>query len=625
MLLLAVLSLAIQTPQQVADSSPFRALALPAANRMRSASGAPGPNYWQQEADYTIHATLDTAGSTLTGSERIHYVNHSPDSLSFVWMQIEQNIFAKNSITYLLNQPPLEFAGGVSFDFTGKGFIGGITISKLESAGKALIRTEYGTMMRVELSSPLAPGAAVDFDIDWHFPIPPYGGGRMGRVGNRLYELGQWYPRMVVYDDIHGWNPLPYIGGGEFYLEYGNFDVTLTLPGGYVLGSTGTVANPEEVWSADTRARIEKARTSEQAVPIVTQAEATANGKRPTAGTKNWHITATNVRDFAWCASPDYRWDASGYDGKLINTLYRPEAQPWLEANRMARFTIKYFSEQWYVYPYPKATTCEGPVEGMEYPMITFVPALATREDQFWDLMHEFGHQWFPMVTGTDERRYPWMDEGFNSFIDYGAAAEYFKGTAYGDTVWREVLSFAKPAMAPGAEKAMIDKPVEQNNLAWAAYQKPPLMLILLRDEVLGKATFERAFREYIHRWQFKHPQPADFFRSMSDVSGADLDWFWREWVFTTARLDQAVDSVKPKGDSTYIYLSNREAMVMPVTVELRHADGTKERVNLPIEMWNLAPKFTLRVASKSPIVGVVLDPDVMYPDRDRSNNSWSK
>jgi hypothetical protein len=205
------------------------------------------------------------------------------------------------------------------------------------------------------------------------------------------------------------------------------------------------------------------------------------------------------------------------------------------------------------------------------------------------------------------------------------SAAEYFKGTAYGDTVWREVLSFAKPAMAPGAERAMIDKPVEQQNLAWAAYQKPPLMLILLRDQVLGPATFERAFRDYIRRWAFKHPQPADFFRTIDNVSGRDLDWFWREWVFTTARLDQAVDSVAPHGDSTYIFLSNREAMVMPVTAELRHADGSKERVSLPIETWNLGPRFTLRVASKSAVVGVVLDPDSVYPDRVRANNSWSR
>ena len=626
MLLIAVFALALQSPQApVADSSPFRALALPTPSRTRSAAGTPGPDYWQQEADYTIRASLDTATSILTGTERIHYVNHSPDSLPFVWMQIEQNIFAKNSITYQLNQPPLEFAGGVSFDFTGKGFIGGITITKLESGGAPLTKTEYGTMMRVELPAPLAPGASIDFDVDWHFPVPPYGGGRMGRIGNRLYELGQWYPRMVVYDDVRGWNPLPYIGAGEFYLEYGNFDVTLTLPAGFVLGSTGTVLNPDEVFTADQRTRLARALTSDSAVGIVTRNEATTRGAQRTAGSKSWHLAATNVRDFAWCASPDYRWDASGYDGRLISTLYRPTAAPWVEANRMARFTIKHFSEHWYPYPWPKATTCEGPVEGMEYPMITFVPALPKREDQFWDLMHEFGHQWFPMVTGTDERRYPWMDEGFNSFVDYGAAAEYFKGTAYGDTVWRELLSFAKPAMAPGAEHAMIDKPVEQQNLAWAAYQKPPLMLILLRDQVLGPATFERAFRDYIRRWAFKHPQPADFFRTIDNVSGRDLDWFWREWVFTTARLDQAVDSVTPHGDSAYVYLSNREAMVMPVTVELHHADGTKERVSLPIETWYLGSRFTLRVAAKSSIVGVTLDPDVMYPDRNRANNSWGR
>ncbi len=228
--LLAVLAL----QAQVADTSPFRALPLPAANRVRSASGTPGPDYWQQRADYVIRATLDTAGSVIHGSERIHYENHSPDPLAFVWVQIEQNIFAKNSVTYALNQPPLHFAGGAVFDFTGKGFIGGITIERFRAAGRELARTEYGTMMRVELPRPLAPHGAIDFEVAWHFPVPPYGGGRMGRIGTRLYEIGQWYPRMVVYDDVHGWNPLPYIGAGEFYLEYGDFDVTLTLPAGFV-------------------------------------------------------------------------------------------------------------------------------------------------------------------------------------------------------------------------------------------------------------------------------------------------------------------------------------------------------------------------------------------------------
>jgi hypothetical protein len=623
MFVVLVAALALQQP--VADSSPFRTLPLPTPTRVRSASGAPGPDYWQQEASYSIQATLDTATQTLRGSERIHYVNHSPDSLPFVWMQVEQNIFAANSITYTLNQPPLAFAGGVSFDFTGKGFIGGGVMEKFDVAGKALVRTPYGTMMRVELPAPLAPGAAIDFDVAWHFPIPPYGGGRMGRIGTRLYELGQWYPRLVVYDDVNGWNPLPYIGAGEFYLEYGDYDVTLTVPAGLVLGGTGTVQNPEAVYTPDQRARLARALTSDSAVGIISRTEATAHSAVRTAGTKIWHFAAKNVRDFAWCASPDYRWDASGYNGIQINTLSRPDARAWDESNRMARFTIKYFSEAWYPYPWPQATTCEGLVEGMEYPMITFVPALPKREDQFWDMMHEFGHEWFPMTVGSDERRYPWMDEGFNSFIDYGAAERYFRGTAYGDTVRRELLSAAQVSAVPGKEQPMIDKPVEQRDLAWAAYQKPPLMLTLLRDAVLDSATFNRAFRDYIRRWAFKHPQPADFFRTMANVSGRDLDWFWREWVFTTARLDQAVDSVIGTKDTAYVYLSNRGQMVMPVTLELTYADGTKETRALPIEMWNLGNRFTARVATPKPLVAVTVDPQRIYPDVDRTNNTWRR
>src|SRR5260370_1188973 len=225
-------------------------LALPRGNRVGGGSGAPGPDYWQQGADYVIRAVLDTVGSVIRGTERIHYENHSPDSLAFVWIQLEQNIFAAGSVTYTLNQPPLHFAGGAVFDFTGKGFIGRVTIERVAPGGSELARTEYGTMMRVELPQPLPPRRAIDFDVAWHFPIPPYGGGRMGRVGTRLYQMGQWYPRMVVYDDVHGWNPLPYIGAGEFYLEYGDFDVTLALPAGFVVAASGTVPKPLAVWSA---------------------------------------------------------------------------------------------------------------------------------------------------------------------------------------------------------------------------------------------------------------------------------------------------------------------------------------------------------------------------------------
>ena len=625
MLRFAAVLLALQGPV-VSDTSPFRALPLPAPNRVRGPSGAPGPDYWQQRADYVIRATLDTAGSLLRGTERIHYENHSPDTLRFVWVQIEQNIFSKNSVTYALNQPPLHFAGGAVFDFTGKGFIGGITIERFRSAGRELERTEYGTMMRVDLPRPLAPKGTIDFDVAWHFPVPPYGGGRMGRIGTRLYEMGQWYPRMVVYDDVHGWNPLPYIGAGEFYLEYGDFDVTLTLPAGFVVAATGTVQNPLAVWTPATRARLTRARRSAERVQIITKDEAVASGAARRPGTKTWQLAARRVRDFAWAASPDYRWDASSWNGILIQTFYRPSATPWEEANRMAWFTIKHFSETWGMYPWPHATTVEGLVEGMEYPMLTFVPSIEKREDQYWVLTHEFGHEWFPMMVGSDERRYPWMDEGFNSFIDYGSAEGYFKGTAYGDTVRRELLTAYGVSAVPGSEQPLIANPVESRDLAWTAYQKPALMLTVLRDAVLGKETFERALREYVRRWTFKHPQPADFFRTIENVSGRNLDWFWRAWVYTTARLDQAVDSVGTAGDTTFVFLSNRGQMVLPVTLELRYADGSSERRELPIEMWNLGSRFTSRIRTGGKtIAGVVVDPQAMYPDVDRANNRWPR
>src|SRR2546426_6696654 len=290
---------------------------------------------------------------------------------------------------------------------------------------------------------------------------------------------------MVVYDDVHGWNPLPYIGAGEFYLEYGDFDVTLTLPVGFVVAATGTVQNPLAVWTPTTRARLARARKGGSGgadrVQIITRDEAVASGAERRPGTKTWHFAAQRVRDFAWAASPDYRWDASAWNGVLIQTFYRPSAAPWEEANRMAWFTIKHFSETWGTYPWPHATTVEGLVEGMEYPMLTFVPSIEKREDQYWVLTHEFGHEWFPMMVGSDERRYPWMDEGVNSFIDYGSAEGYFKGTAYGDTVRRGVPAPPCCAGRPGGEHAPAPHTGQAAELAASADHKPPVGLLALR------------------------------------------------------------------------------------------------------------------------------------------------
>ncbi len=620
---------------QVADSSPFRALDLPAPNDVRTGSGRPGPKYWQQQANYKITATLDPARNELRGRETIHYVNHSPDALPYLWLFVEQNLCAPSSITNQLNQPPLVFLDA-TFDFSCQGFNGGLSLESLRIAGAYLKHTTYGTTMRVDLTTPLPSGAAVDLDIRWHFNVPPMGGGRMGHDGP-LYEIAQWYPRMAVYDDVHGWNHEPYIGAGEFYLEYGNFDVSLTVPRSYIVAATGELANPEQVLTPTQRTRLAAARRSETSVAIIgadevgnmekTRPRVYAQGEHSALNpvpSLTWHYTATNVRDFAFAAGPNFRWDASGYNGILIESLYRPSADKWTEVNRMGREAIKYFSEQWYRYPWSHATTVEGPIEGMEYPMLTFTPNSPIREDLQWVIAHEFGHEWFPMIVGSNERLYPWMDEGFNTFIDLGNAAKYFQATPYGDSI--EVHPLHLYAEHRKNEQPLITNPTQVRDLFWVGYQKPALMMQMLRYEVLGKDRFDAAFREYIKAWAFKHPTPADFFRMMRDESGMDLDWFWRGWIFSTARLDQAVDSIsaRPDGGSD-IHLSNRATMVMPAEVSITFADGARTTVRLPVEMWNLGSRFVYRVPEKKRVTRAEVDPRHALPDIDRTNNLWPR
>jgi peptidase M1-like protein len=615
---------------QTADSaaaSPFRPLDLPTANDVRTGSGRPGKGYWQQRADYRIEATLDPASHELRGRETIHYVNRSPDPLPYLWLFVEQNICAPGSVTNQLDQPPLVFLGS-TFDFSCKGFAGGLTLDHVRLGARNLAVTVTGTTMRIDLPRPLAAGRFLDLDIGWHFTVPDYGAGRMGRDGT-LYELGQWYPRLVVYDDVRGWNHEPYIGGGEFYLEYGRFDVALTVPADYIVGATGVLLNPAEVLTATQRARLARARSSSAPVAIITAEEAGQAGGRAggqagrrSGGTRTWRFSADSVRDFAFGAAPDFRWDASAYRTTLVHTLYRPSAPEWEEANRMVRDAVEYYSEQWYPYPYPHITSIEGPIEGMEYPMITFDPRAPSREERQWVLAHELGHQWMPMIVGSNERLYPWMDEGFNTFIDLGNAARYFKGTPYGDSIEVHPLHLYPDHAIADREQPLISRPVEGHDLFWTGYQKPALMMQTLRYEVLGKERFDYAFRQYLRAWAYKHPTPADFFRLMRDASGMDLDFFWRDWIYTTARLDQAVDSVGTADGARKVFLSNRGTMTLPLEMDLTYADGTTERVRLPVEMWNLGPRFAYRVRGGRQVTRVVVDPRGVLPDVDRKNNS---
>jgi hypothetical protein len=621
-----------------ADTGVFSPLPLPPANDIRSADGAPGPRYWQQRVDYHIEATLDTAAKRLTGTEAIRYTNHSPDTLRFVWMQLDQNLFKPGSVGSLL------FASSARFG--GAGFQGGFEITRITQspaprAGKSatslvplhpkgrsdsLATRVDDTMMYVELATPLAPGASTILGLDYAFNIPEHGADRMGRDGS-LYEMAQWYPRMAVYDDVHGWNTDQYLGQGEFYLEYGDIDYAITLPAGYIVAGSGVLQNPTEVLTATERARLAAAATSDSTMAIVTGEELASGAARPrTDGTLTWRFKARSVRDVAWAASPDYQWDASAWHGVLAQAYYRGSAQDtWKDAAKMSRYSILEYSDRWLPYPYPQISAVEGPVSGMEYPMLAMEAKGDDGPDLYNVLTHEIGHMWYPMIVGSDERLYAWMDEGFNTFINTFSEQDYWKRDDTG--IRRNESKFVTGLdQSPTAQAIMTPANRYQNddNLGSLAYVKPSIMLLALRNKVLGPVVFDSAFREYSRRWAFKHPQPADFFRSMEQVSGRDLSWFWRSFFYTTASLDQAVESVSDSADgSTRVALENRGSAVMPVELQLTASNGTTSLVKLPVEIWYGGNRYVYRLPPGKHVVAATVNPDGAFPDVDPNDDAW--
>ncbi len=539
-------------PRQAGDTSTFRALDLPTPTLLRTGAGTPGPAYWQQRADYDLDASLDTASQTVTGRETIRYTNHSPDTLRYVWLQVDQNLYRADSRGAAITPPDARFGGD--------GFQGGYTIDALEAARTGpgqeprtvpLASTLNGTMLRVDLDEPLAPGGTATIHVAYRFMVPEHGSDRMGRERLRagwLYENAQWYPRLAVYDDVRGWNTDQYLGQGEFYLEYGDFDVRITVPRSFVIAATGTLLNASDVLTPAERGRLALAIRSDTTVPIIGRADAGEPRARPagTGGSLTWHFSAKNVRDIAWAAAPAFIWDASGWRGTLIEAFYPPEASPdWANATTYARHSIQHYSEKWMPYPYPTATVVAGSAGGMEYPMIVFCGEGFSGFDLYGVETHELGHQWFPMVVGSNERRYAWMDEGFDTFLNIYSVRSFYPDSLWerhrGDPqAWARVAAAGRdvPTMLPADR-------IPYRFLGPAEYTKPATGLYLLRHYVLDDTTrFDAAFREYIRRWAYKHPTPADFFRTMDDALGEDLSWFWRGWFYTTDVVDQAIDSV---------------------------------------------------------------------------------
>jgi hypothetical protein len=621
----------LDTSVSSGDRSPFRRLELPTPNRIRTGSGAPGPEYWQQRVDYVIRATLDTVARTVSGQERISYFNRSPDTLRYLWIQLDQNLFARGSRGSLL------FDQGSRFGTAGAE--GGVTLTQVseparESAGHAqparkLPYLVNGTLMKVELSRPLPPGGHQTIEIGWSFPFGP-NANRMGIEqidGSTVFEVAQWYPRLAVYDDVRGWNTEQYLGQGEFYLEYGRFDVSLTVPANMLVAATGTLQNPGEVLTALQRARLARARRSDSTVVIRGKNEIDDPSSRPRGqgGSLTWRFTADSVRDFAWAAARHFVWDAARANSgrTLAMSFYPPSAEPvWRQSTQFVRFAVDSYSS-WHTYPYPVAINVNGIEGGMEYPMIVFCHNRTDESALFSVTDHEIGHTWFPMMVGNNERLYAWMDEGVNTFMNYYDWEKKFPGT-YNR---RGNPKLYIPLALSGREEPIMT-PADRirGDLSVTAYTKPGLGLILLRDRIIGRDRFDPAFREYIRRWAYKHPTPADFFRTIEDEVGEDLSWFWRSWFYTTERLDQAVDSVSVAdsgGVVSRIHIRNAGGMPMPVELDLRMEDGTSRHMSLPVEIWFGGDSYAVVVPGPKRVVGATIDARNLFPDVHRENNSW--
>lgn len=604
-------------------------------NEYRSASGEPGPSYWQNRADYKIVAALDTAEKKVTGSVVITYKNNSPDPLKFLWLQLDQNIYREDS----RGQATSLITGG---RWANREFTQGDELNSVEVImdGK-VTKAKYivsDTRIQLWLPKTLAPKKGmVQIKISYDFSVPKYGTDRMGRVDTKngwIYEIAQWYPRMCVYDDIEGWNTLPYLGAGEFYLEYGNIDYTITAPSNLIVVGSGELKNPEECLTPTVLKRLKEAKGSDKTVTIVSADELNGNSYHLNKPNITWHFVCNETRDVSWAASKAFIWDAARINlpsGKksLAQSVYPVEsatAQAWDRSTEFVKGAIELYSKEWYEFPYPSATNVAGIVGGMEYPGIVFCSWKSSGSGLWGVTNHEFGHTWFPMIVGSNERKFPFMDEGFNTFINGVDTKVFNHGEFYEKN---DVQSTAPYMFKEDADPIMtIPDVTQQDFLGIAAYEKPSDGLDILRNQILGRELFDSAFRIYIDRWAYKHPTPWDFFRTMENVGGEDLSYFWRSWFFTNDKLDQGVTDIKYEDNDpskgALITIVNNDQMVLPVPMKIEQENGKTDSIMLPVEIWQRGGEWTFHYPSTSIIKKVTIDPDHDYPDINPSNNTFT-
>lgn len=599
----------------------------------RSASGKPGPEYWQNGASYVIEAELDDSSNTIKGKVTIDYINNSPETLDFIWLHLEQNRFTEDSRGTLTT--PIQgnrYSGDLDGGYTLTN-ISATTGKKGTPSSKHIITD---TRMQLFFNDPIpAKGGRGTVSMDFEFKIPVKGMDRMGRLDvadGTVYALAQWYPRVAVFDDVEGWNIEPYLGAGEFYLGYGDFEYHITVPYDHIVVGSGELINPKEVLTKQQQDRMQQASQSDATVYIVSPEEVNNPSiTRPKQeGTLTWKFRMSNTRDVAFASSKSFIWDAAKINlpsGKkaLAQSVYPKESdgqEAWGRSTEYSKASIEHYSEWWYEYPYPVAVNVAADVGGMEYPGLNFCSYESEGESLWGVTDHEFGHNWFPMIVGSNERKYAWMDEGFNTFLNHYSSVEFNNGE-YGSTL-NETRRFVGWLTNENRESIATYPDIANTaNLGMIAYRKPGMGLIMLREYILGEERFDNAFKSYIRAWAYKHPQPTDFFNHMENVGGEDLSWFWNGWFYGTGNIDISIDQVVPFGGDQVIMLSNRGDIPMPVLMEVTYEDNSKERIKLPVEIWHKGDQWNHLVKSDKTIKSVVVDPDRVTPDINSSNDSW--
>ncbi|AOW16249.1 aminopeptidase [Polaribacter vadi] len=667
------------TKQGHTNQNKFRQLKqeLPTPNLERTASGAPGKEYTQQKVDYTMDIILDDEKTRITGAETITYHNNSKDNLTYLWVQLDQNMRAKDSKTPDIspNSIPNKLSKS-RFDknYVEEAFDGGFNIMSVTNMdGSKLSYTINQTMMRINLPNPLASGATFKFNIEWWYNINNHreDGGRSGyehfpEDGNNNYVIAQFYPRMCAYDNVEGWQNDQFWGRSEFALEFGDFTVNITVPEDHMLGATGVLQNPKDIFSKkELKRREEASKSFNDPVIIRTQEEAEKIEKSKATKTKTWKFVAENVRDYAFATSRKFIFDAMAVNinGKTVmaESLYSKEANPLYgdHSTRAVAQTLKTYSKYTFDYPYHKAISVDGQM-GMEYPQICFNPGRPDLEDGGYSdrvkyrmvkvTIHEVGHNFFPMIVNSDERQWTWMDEGLNSYMEMLAELDYDKDFPIVRGYPKNIVKYMagdQSKIAPIMSKG--DNVYEFGN---NAYGKPATALWILRETIMGKELFDHAFKTYSQRWMFKRPSPADFFRTMEDASGIDLDWFWRGWFYTTDVTDIGIKSVKKystkevddsvefvedaseglgfaSNQNKYHYEITYEkpgGLVMPIIVEFTYKDGSKEKKTYPAQIWRYTDDEVTKVfSSTKQIASIMIDPDLETADVDTSNNSFPR